>query len=186
MEENPTNNERETLFEYVKTNLENGKAFIPGEKIGPIISDLKSVVKTCVDVRSMLSTAAKGKTMKEQWDVIFQHPDLEDVDSLKKAIRRVTMAANSEAGCEQSNSKYNRSKNKLSSTMKLPMIKARMRVGSNGPPLHLFNAEPVLTYWINNHHRLAQKSWIQSLEHSVVVNRIRANAEEKYTSTMFF
>ena len=95
------------------------------------------------------------------------------------------MASNSEAGCEQSNSKFNRSKNKLSSTMKLPMIKARMRPGSNGPHLHLFNPEPVLQYWQENHHRLAQKTWVKSLEDSVVISRIRKEEEKKYTSTMF-
>ena len=122
--------------------------------------------------------------MKHQWNVVFQHPDLQILKPLESAINRLTMAANSE-GCEQANSKYNRAKNKLSSTMKLPMIKARMRVGSNGPPLHLFNSDPILDYWKDNHHRLAQKSWIQSMEHSLVVHRIQKEEAEKYTSTMF-
>ena len=95
------------------------------------------------------------------------------------------MAANAEAGCEQSNSKYNRAKNKYSTTMQLPMIQARMRVGSNGPPMHLFNPEPVLEYWITNRHRLAQKQWMQALDNSVVVTRVRKEEEEKYTSKMF-
>ena len=121
----------------------------------------------------------------EQWKIIFKHPLLEDVDHLKSVTTRVCMASNSEAECEQSNSKFNRSKNKLSSTMKLPMIKARMRPGSNGPPLHLFNPEPVLQYWQENHHRLAQKTWVRALEDSVVISRIRKEEEKKYTSPMF-
>ena len=65
--------------------------------------------------------------------------------------------------------------------MKLPMIRARMRVGSNGPPIHLFNPTPVLEYWIDNRHRLAEKQWIKSLDESVVVSRLRKEAEKKYT-----
>ena len=95
------------------------------------------------------------------------------------------MAANAEAGCEQSNSKYNRAKNKYSTTMQLPMIQARMRVGSNVPRMHLINPEPVLEYWITNRHRLAQKQWMEALDNSVVVTRIRNEEEEKYTSKMF-
>ena len=124
-------------------------------------------------------------TIKGQWNTIFEHPDLQNLETVKRIVRRLMMAPNSEAGCEQSNSKFNRAKNKLSSTMKLPMIKARMRVGTNGPPLHLFNAEPVLDYWVENHHRLAEKTWIKSMEDSVVVSRIRQEEAEKYTSTMF-
>ena len=69
--------------------------------------------------------------------------------------------------------------------MKLPMIKARMRAGSNGHPLHLFNTEPVLEYWVENHHRLAEKTWIRALEDSVVVSRIQQEEAEKYASTIF-
>ena len=68
--------------------------------------------------------------------------------------------------------------------MKLPMIRARMRVGNNGPPLHLFNADPILEYWQANHHRLAQKSWIHAMEESVVVSRIQKSEAEEDTSTM--
>ena len=60
-----------------------------------------------------------------------------------------------------------------------------MRVEGNGPPLHLFNADPILEYWQANHHRLAQKSWIQAIEDSVVVSRIQKAEAETYTSTMF-
>ena len=69
--------------------------------------------------------------------------------------------------------------------MKLPMIQARMRAGSNGPPTHLFNPEPILEYWQENHHRLAEKAWVQTRNDSVIITRIRKEEEKKYTSTMF-
>ena len=173
------------LWNFIKNHLDKGSKFVPGMDLGPVLSDLKMVAKTWIDTPNMASLAAKENIMKHQWKIVFQHPDLQNLKSLEGAINRLTMAANSEAGCEQSNSKYNRAKNKLSSTMKLPMIKARMRVGSNGPPIHLFNDDPVLNYWKENHHRLAQKTWVQSMEHSVVVHRIQKEEAEKYTSTMF-
>ena len=48
--------------------------------------------------------------MKHRWKAIFQYPDLQNLKSLQSATDRLTMAANSEAGCEQSNSKYTRAK----------------------------------------------------------------------------
>ena len=95
------------------------------------------------------------------------------------------MAANADAGCEQSNIKYNRAKNKYITAMRIPMIQAIMRFGSNGPPMHLFNPEPVLEYWITNRHRLAQKQWMEALDNSVVVTRVGKEEEEQYTSKMF-
>ena len=115
----------------------------------------------------------------------MEDPYLDELIRLPTVILRVCMTANAEAGCEQSNSKYNRAKNKYSTTMKLPMIKARMRVGSNGPPIHQFNPEPVLEYWLANRHRLAQKQWIKALDDSVVVTRICKEEEKKYTSKLY-
>ena len=99
-------------------------------------------------------------------------------------VDRITTIANSEAGCERANSKYNRSKNKLSSTMKLPMILARNRVGGNGPPLHLFEPDPVFHYWKKHHKRLALKS--KETDKSRVLERIRITEEKKFTSNIFY
>ena len=115
----------------------------------------------------------------------MQHPNLDELKRVPAVVKRVSIAINSEAGCERSNSKYNRSKNKYATAMKLPMIIARMRVGSNGPPLHMFNCEVVLQYWTEHNHRLAQKSWIESLDDSIVVTRLRKNAEKTYTSKLY-
>ena len=74
------------------------------------------------------------------------------------AVDRLTCLANHEAGCERANSKFNRSKNDLSSRMKLPMILAWNRAGSNGPPIHLFDLKPILYYWKSQNRFLALKS----------------------------
>ena len=69
--------------------------------------------------------------------------------------------------------------------MKIPMIQARMRVGSNGPPLHQFKTDQILQYWLKNHQRLAEKTWVKAMPDSVVVKRIQEEAEKNYTSTMY-
>ena len=117
-------------------------------------------------------------------DLVLQLPSLDVLHRIPAVIIRVSVASNA-AGCEQSNSKYNRAKNKYSTAMKLPMIRARMRVGSNGPPIHLFNPEPVLEYWIEHRHRLAEKTWIAALDDSIVITCIRRQQEKAYTSTMY-
>ena len=45
---------------------------------------------------------------------------------MKTVIEKVTAIVKAEAGCQQSNYKYNLAKNDLSHRMELPMIKARM------------------------------------------------------------
>ena len=133
----------------------------------------------------ILEVASKENTIMKQWKVIFKHPQLRDLEYLQSIIIRVSTCSNCEARCEQSKSEYNPDKNKLSSRMKLPMNKARVRAGSNGPPIHLFNPKPILEYWPENHHRLAEKSWVKARDESVTITRIRKEEEKKYTSTMF-
>ena len=68
--------------------------------------------------------------------------------------------------------------------MKLPMIRARIRAGSNGPPLRLFKPEETLTHWKDDHHKLAQKTEEEDLG-QVVVKRIRKQETKKYTTKIF-
>ena len=69
--------------------------------------------------------------------------------------------------------------------MGLDMTKARIRVGSNGPPLHLFNPIPVREYWIQNQHKVAEMTKSRKSEDSQVIKSVRRQTEEKYTSKMF-
>ena len=57
--------------------------------------------------------------MIEQWDMILQFPFFQKLKCLKDSTLRLTMSSNEEAGCEQSNLKFDRAKNKFSSTMSL-------------------------------------------------------------------
>jgi len=143
------------------------------------------VIKEVCKYPALLKSAQKQSTVKAQWNVMKMNPAIQDPGNLNQALIRVSLAPNSEADCEQSNSKYNRAKNKYSSTMQIPMIQARMRVGSNGPPLHQFQCDNVLQYWIEHRHRLAEKTWIKALPESTVVQRIQKTEQESYTSTMF-
>ena len=127
----------------------NGMEFFPGENVETLQRDLKLIFTELMKTKQRLELLKKvvtSRNLKEQWDLILKHPNLDNLHRIPSVVIRVSVASNAEAGCEQSNSKYNRAKNKYSTAMKLPMIKARMRVGSNGPTIHQFNAESVLEY----------------------------------------
>ena len=65
------------------------------------------------------------------------------------------------------------------------MIQTRMRVGSNGPPIHFFDAREVRIYWKANGHRLAKKVYKHADPDSKVIKRIRKEQSQKYTSHIF-
>ena len=108
--------------------------------IGENLQDLKQGMSQCVrvllenGVTAFFHNIIAQKTIADQWALMLKHPRLLQNESVINATDRLTTTANAEAGCERANSKYNRSKNKLSSRMKIPMILARNRAGSNGPP----------------------------------------------------
>jgi len=94
---------------------------------------------------------------------------------------RVAAAPNAQTGCERANSDYNITKNKLSSSMKLPIIKARLRIKINGPPLSMFNPIPVRKLWLEKGHQYATTV----TEKKLVIDRIRREDKKKYTSKIF-
>ena len=120
-----------------------------------------------------------------QWKKVLLHPHLRDCAGLKETIKKLAVISNAEVGYEQSNRKYNLMKNDLSHRMKIPMIKARMRAGTNGPPLHLFSAKMILQHWKANGHRLALKVDSHAIDESHVLKRIRKDAAMKYTCDLF-
>ena len=69
--------------------------------------------------------------------------------------------------------------------MSIEMIRARMRAGSNGPPLHMFNPTPVREYWLRNQHKVAEMIKSRNSDDSRVIKRIRRQDEENYSSRLF-
>ena len=76
---------------------------------------------------SFFEKVAAEKIVAEQWAHTLHHSQLQDQTIVCNAVDRLTCIANHEAGCERVNSTFNRSKNDLSSRMKLPMILVRNR-----------------------------------------------------------
>lgn len=122
----------------------------------------------------------KQKFLMNQWKIVLQDSLNSNCGELVKVIKRCQLCPQSQAGCEQSNSKYARYKTKYSNRMGVPMIRARSRTGENGPPMTLFNAAASAQYWIDNGHRFAQKS--ASDAPSKTTRRIKNAQKEKYTS----
>ena len=178
--------EIENLKIMMKTKLEEAEGWLIGEDIPRVLQGLGKTVDLILknSQRSVLiSKLQKQQTIQSQWKLMREFVELKEENDLWNTIERLTCIPNSEAGCERANSKYNLSKNRLSATMKLPMILARNRAGTNGPPLHLFDPKPVLQYWKQNHHRLAQKA--KENDPSRVLNRMRRKQEETYTSKIY-
>ena len=157
-----TDNDIETAIQELEQMFSDHIDKCPDMLIGEDIQKLKSGLNECVQILlnapQFLSKILSLQTISDQWELVLKHPKLLNNTAVINAVDRITTIANSEAGCERANSKYNRSKNKLSSKIKLPMILARNRVGGNGPPLHLFEPDPVLYHWKKHHRRLSIKS----------------------------
>ena len=102
------------------------------------VEKLKEEYAACirmVNEKEYLLKLQKFDSIATQWKKLMNHPQLAEMETVRAVIEKLTVIANAEAGCKQSNRKYNLMKNDLSHRMQIPMIEARMRVGSNGPPL---------------------------------------------------
>ena len=65
--------------------------------------------------------------------------------------------------------------------MQLPIIKARLRIKINGPPTSMFKPAAVRDAWLKNGHQYATTI----TEKKLVINRIRKEDMENYTSKIF-
>jgi len=133
--------------------------------------------------KQLLIKAYTQNHIVDQWKYYFdrlpekEHPKY---STLILLIKRAGMAPNTQTGFERANSEYNLFKTKLSASMALPMIIARLRTKVNGPPLTLFNPKPVRQFWIKNKGQLARTI----SENKLVIERIRKE-ERTYTSKIF-
>ena len=120
----------------------------------------------------------------DQWNSLKKSVHLLHEKSQKlffRIVKRASAAPNAQAGCERANSEYNQFKDALSNRMQLPMIKARLRIKVNGPPTSMFQPQPVRKMWLHNGHQYAETATKKKL----VINRIRKQDKENYTSKIF-
>ena len=130
---------------------------------------------------NLLESMLKENHIYNQWKIVLNEPRVPVSRVFRRLIKRAQCAPNAQAGCERSNSKYARYKNKYSNRMGIEIIRARGRAGENGPPLRKFPAVKARQYWQENNHRLAKK--IADSE-SLVLARRKKEAKE-YTSRIF-
>ena len=121
--------------------------------------------------------------MKNQ--IVFTHPYFKECDVLKTFIKRIQLSPEGQRGCEHSNSKYARFKNKYSNRVVTDLISARARAGGNGQRTHLFDARKILLHCKQNDHRLAKKLDERSFNGSKVLKTVRSQAAKNYTSKLF-
>ena len=177
---------KDILKQKIGTHIKESTDWLIGEDTNALATSIGIAIDVLVvkyPRNSFLKLGCQRSTIRDQWSMMREHPQLRDETALWDLVDRQSCLPNHEAGCERANSKYNRSKNKLSTRMGLPMILARNRAGSNGPPLHQFKPQPIVKYWREHNHRLALKA--NETSESQVVQRIRKEEETKYTSQIF-
>ena len=142
---------------------------------------LKKIVTTIQEVLTVFILAKKDRHLQEDFEFVDPIRDLFDLrlwdqkiltrsvyedekslfllcPSLGKLSKRAAMCGNVAVSCERENSRIDRYKSKLSSSMGIDMMTARYRVARNGSPLHLFDADESVKYWILKGHRKGSKA----------------------------
>ena len=100
-----------------------------------------------------------------------------------KLSKRAAMCGNAAASCERENSRIERYKSKLSSSMRIKIMTARSRVARNEPPLYLFDAGESVKYWIFKNHRDALK--LRFLKGSKMIERKKKEKEKTLPQKSF-
>ena len=116
-----------------------------------LIDSMKMIYEYRKEEKQILSLAKQKDHIIDQWTLLRNCIPYFDERAKPLAFRiiiRAAVAQNAQTGCERANSNYNITKNKLSTSMKLPIIKARLRININGHPLSLFNAVPIRNLWL--------------------------------------
>ena len=151
-----------------------GKEFFSDYETDVVIQEFETIVDFFV-TSGDLPVLQKPKHIKNQWQLLMGPENERLCPSLGKLSKRAAMCGNAAASCERENSRIERYKSKLSSSMGIEMMTARSRVARNGPPLHLFDAGESVKYWIIKGHRHALKS--SSSKGSMVIERKKREKE---------
>ena len=136
----------DALVKEFENALVEHKKFLHSVHLNLLDKQIKLALKI-METETLLPQMKAKDFIVDQWKMVLQHPYLKGENALEIIIQRIQISAESNADCEQENSKYNRFKNKYFNRMGIPMIKARARAGSNGPPMNLFPAKKVLSHW---------------------------------------
>jgi len=178
----------EKTIKEMRNKLDMCRAFFEDLDNESVQSELVGVMRMIYENQrentEALEIASKKDHIIDQWTFLRNSVPFLHERKQKYAfrlIKRASAAPNAQAGCERANSYYNLTKTKLSASMKLPIIKARLRTKSNGPPLTMFNPKPIRKLWIAKGHQYAETISKRSL----VLDRIRTEAKKKYNSKIF-
>ena len=96
--------------------------------------DILQMIYENEKISEVLADASKEMHIINQWMYLTKKvPFMNEHEYilLYHLVKRGAIAPNAQTGCERANSVYNLFKTKLSVAMKLPMIKARLRIKTN-------------------------------------------------------
>ena len=124
--------------------LNTEKVFYEDLLEGGVKGEMRQVLRMIYEnekSNQVLKEAIKKYHIIDQW--IYLRNKIAFLDEKQqplwfRLVKRSSVAPNAQTGCERANSVYNQFKTNLSVRMKLPMIKARLRIKINGPPTSMF------------------------------------------------
>ena len=186
-ESNATDELAEKEIEEIIKKIATAKKFYEDLDELEVESEMKRVLRLVYDnekSQETLQEAAKQKHIIDQWTYLRNRiPFFSEHEYIIffRLMKRSALGPNAQSGCERANSIYNLFKTKLSVSMKLPMIRARLRIKTNGPPLSMFNPKPVRVLWLKKGHEYAETA----TKNKIVINQIRKKNSENYTSKIF-
>ena len=186
-DENEDDTESEKAIEDMMAKLKTSSKFYEDLDAASVESEVQKVLRMVYENEksyATLAAATKKEHIIEQWTYLRNKIPLihENEQPLCfRIVKRGAIAPNAQTGCERANSVYNQFKTTLSVRMKLPMIKARLRIKTNGPPTSMFKPKAVRELWLKNGHQYAKTA----TQNKVVIERIRNEDREKYTSKIF-
>ena len=125
---NQTQEELKDLKNEIKINLKKAERFFIGEDLSDLENELNEACEMLYQENNsfLLQKVRNSDRIFKQWDSILKHPLLNDCNVLCNISERVSLLPNSEAGCEQTISKFNRRKNKFFT----PCISTQSKQGS--------------------------------------------------------
>ena len=114
------------------------ESFLRGIDLNVLEAELNRILEVVKKTR-LLPNMMKEDHIIDQWRIILEHPLVQDTLTARKFIRKLQLLPNSQAGCERSNGKYARFKNKYSISYEiyLQILPEQPTFRHHRPPLNL-------------------------------------------------
>lgn len=165
---------------------ETSKKFYEDLREEKVVEEFEQCIRIVYDEAKdsqLIATAKKKDHILHQWTFLRNHvPSLDEKIQIVmfRLVGRAAIARNGQTGCERANSTYKLFKTKLSSTMALEMVRARLRVSLNGPSLSMFHTVPIRKVWIEKDMNSLKQNPVRNLFWTESMKKIVKNTHRRF------